>query len=250
MLCFVVGVSPALMCRQILPVGSSEQKVGMDVDLDRKLRLSNDTPNSNGHRLFRATLGTLASFIVLLLVSSSASAATLNVSGGQLLGASGVIVDGSSYDVEFLDGTCVALYSGCDSVSDFTFQTSAAAILASQALVDQVFLDGGAGLFNSEPDLTTGCTFPLVCVAVTPYAPEVFVGVPGFGAGNYQAGLGDGTVAETAWPASADFSSELDYPNYVYASWTLVPVPVPGPGWATLLGLGLLGASASKRIEG
>ena len=47
-------------------------------------------------------------FVLVLVAASSAGAATLNVSGGQLLGASGVIVDGISYDVEFLDGTCIA----------------------------------------------------------------------------------------------------------------------------------------------
>ncbi len=107
----------------------------MDVDLYRKRLLSDDTPNPSGHRLFRATVVTLASFFVLLLASSSASAATLNVSGGQLLGASGVIVDGSSYNVQFLDGTCISLYNGCDALSDFTFQTVAAVVLASQALL-------------------------------------------------------------------------------------------------------------------
>jgi hypothetical protein len=50
------------------------------------------------------------------------------------MGASDVLVDGSLYDVQFLDGTCIDLYDGCDEVSDFTFQTSASAVLASQAL--------------------------------------------------------------------------------------------------------------------
>ena len=80
--------------------------------------------------------------VVLVLVASSAQAATLNVVGGQLLGASDVLVDGSLYNVEFLDGTCIDLYNGCDDVSDFTFQTEAAALLAAQALLLQVFENG------------------------------------------------------------------------------------------------------------
>jgi hypothetical protein len=66
-----------------------------------------------------------------------ASAATLNVVGGRLMGASGVIVDGSSYDVAFLDGTGLALYRGCDAVLDFSFQSSDAALEARQALLGQ-----------------------------------------------------------------------------------------------------------------
>ena len=62
-----------------------------------------------------------------------------------------------SADVESLDGTCIALFNGCDDVADFTFQMEASAILASQALLDQVFLDGVLGNFDSNPGLTNVC---------------------------------------------------------------------------------------------
>ena len=124
---------------------------------------------------------------VLLLIStlnaSSAFAATLNVVGGQLMGASNVLVDGSLYDVQFLDGTCIDVYNGCDQWqgedSDFTFQTVESASLASQALLDQVFLDG-VDLFFSDFELTNGCTSSLQCRAITPYfavAPLVALGL-------------------------------------------------------------------------
>ena len=74
--------------------------------------------------------------VVLVLMAGGAQAATLNVIGGILHGASDVLVDGNLYDVQFLDGTCIDLYDGCDDVSDFTFQTQASAALASQALLD------------------------------------------------------------------------------------------------------------------
>ena len=108
---------------------------------------------------------------VLVLVAGGAQAATLNVIDGQLHGASGVLVDGSLYDVQFLDGTCIDLYNGCTDVSDFTFPTSASAILASQALLDQVFLDGVDGQFDSAPSLTNGCFIdPAACNVATPFA--------------------------------------------------------------------------------
>jgi hypothetical protein len=43
--------------------------------------------------------------LVSLVFASNAHAATLNVVDGQLMGAFGVDVGGSLYDVEFLDGT-------------------------------------------------------------------------------------------------------------------------------------------------
>ena len=82
-------------------------------------------------------------FAALTLMSAGAGAATLNVVGGQLVGASGVDVDGTLYDVEFVDGTCVDLFNGCDESSDFMFTTEAAALMASQALLDQVLINIG-----------------------------------------------------------------------------------------------------------
>lgn len=118
-----------------------------------------------------------ALLVAFVLVASGAQAATLNVVDGQLMGASGVNVDGNLYDVQFLDGTCIGLYNGCDEISDFTFQTEASALLASQALLDQVFLDSPEGMFDSNPPLTNGCGFsgPAACQAITPHS---FSGAP------------------------------------------------------------------------
>ena len=71
----------------------------------------------------------------LVLMASGAQAATLNVVDGQLMGASDVLVDGNLYDVQFLDGTCIDLYNGCDEISDLTFQTEASAKLNPGSLV-------------------------------------------------------------------------------------------------------------------
>jgi hypothetical protein len=72
-------------------------------------------------------------FVVLFLAASGTRAATLNVIDGQLVGASNVDVGGILYDVEFLNGTCIALFDGCDSSADFTFTNSVDAIAAAQA---------------------------------------------------------------------------------------------------------------------
>jgi len=179
----------------------------------------------------------------LLLISSSASAATQIVSGGQLLGATGVIVDGNSYNVEFLDGTCIALYSGCEEVSDFTFQSEVAAGLAAQALLDQVFLDGDY-LFDTDPELTNGCENVNRCASLTPY---------GAGSGTFDAYIttnfgapesGEDTTQSAEPWGSSTFNSGSQA-ALTFAVWS----PVPEPGTAVLMGLGLLGLSVRNRRE-
>jgi len=93
----------------------------------------------------------------LMACSAEASAILIVDSNGILQGATGVTVGGALYDVELLNGSCPALFSGCDDASDFQFQTSGAATLAAQALLDQVFLDGPLGTFDSSPEMNSGC---------------------------------------------------------------------------------------------
>ena len=174
----------------------------------------------------------MGALVCLVLSASGASAATLNVVGGQLLGASGVIVDGDSYNVEFLDGTCISLYSGCDSTSDFTFQSQAAANLASQALLDQVFLDG-VDLFDSDPELTAGCQSTLLCAAHTPYGVAAGF-VSSSAAENFQPSGGTEAVVPRDFAVSNDLTGSS---FYTYAVWAVVPEP----STAILMGLGLLG---------
>src|SRR5262245_52041146 len=118
--------------------------------------------------------------LLLLPPASVASAATLIVAG-KLFGASDVDVNGTLYNVMFVDGTCIALFSGCDEASDFTFQTEADARAASQALGDQVFFNsqGPIGVppieFDTTPGLTAGCviTVGATCLRRTRCPPPM-----------------------------------------------------------------------------
>src|SRR5262249_17482399 len=118
---------------------------------------------------------------------------------GKLLGADGVNVGGTLYDVRFVDGTCINVFSGCDSLADFAFTTLAAVAVAAQALLDQVFLDVSAGNFDTDPTLTQGCTFPFSCV---PLAPFAFVGMPTqvLAAGRFNANTVDDNVGGLSQP--------------------------------------------------
>lgn len=116
----------------------------------------------------------IAAGIFFLSLPSEGSAATPVVNGsGQLTGATGVNVGGTLYDVSF--SQCNATAGGFTSACTPYFQNSADATLAAQALVDQVFLDSAAGMFDSNPGLTLFCGGSTFCLMAVPYtgAPAV-----------------------------------------------------------------------------
>jgi hypothetical protein len=157
-------------------------------------------------------------------------------------------VDGISYDVEFLDGTCIALYNGCDDVSDFTFQTSGAANVAANALLDQVFLPGAGGFGGQQSNSqTNGCrTGGAACELYTPYGffeAELNLGVAG---AHNVTGVDLQFVVLEAIQREFDTSPETNV-DTVFAVWSVGVVPEPGTG--LLMGLGLLGLSVSNRRQ-
>lgn len=174
-------------------------------------------------------------FAAMIFATSAATAATLNVSGGQLLGASGVDVGGELYDVQFVDGTCIALYTGC---SVFTFPTQASAEAASQALLDQVFLDVPAGSFDSNPALTNGCSASTRCSVLTPYAIT-----SSSQASNISFGA---DVVQGAF--ISPLQDQTDVSRRTWAVWSS-STPIPEPGTALLLGLGLVGLGSRRSRE-
>ena len=163
---------------------------------------------------------TLISVITLVGPMVVNAAPTLIVdSVGQLRGAQDVNVGGVLYNVTFTEGTCAQVFGTCED-SSFTFHTQFDAVLASQALLDQVFLDVTQGLFDSNAALTFGCNETNLCVPLTAYA------VPGpnneIGIANAQNRIpGDSDPDRTDPFSDREFAFNTATNSFeVYAKWS------------------------------
>jgi hypothetical protein len=202
-----------------------------------------------------------ASVVALGLSLTSSFAATLNVVGGELVGASNVGVSGTLYDVAFVDGTCVAIFGGCDDTSDFAFNTQALAEAASEALITDVLLDGPLGNFDSDASLVAGVSagFTFPTLIVTPFGLNAGGSVEAFLARNLDSVdnsvFGDRTLLEAnPQNPNQDFTIEQ---TRVWAVWSAVGVvdpvdpdsmaPVRLPAGGVLLLTGLAAAAGLKR---
>lgn len=178
----------------------------------------------------------------LVFGATAAPAATILVNGlGTLLRAEDVIVGSQSYAVDFLDGTCIDLFGGCNEATDFTFMNSEDALAASEALLAQVFIDASWGLFDSSPSPPRGCDVPTHrCVIFTPFGFVDPLAVTVAVAINTRLESGDAASAD--FLASPDLDTSFDSAA-TYARWALIPEP--GTGLLMTGGLALL--SARKR---
>jgi hypothetical protein len=161
---------------------------------------------------------------------------------GFLTGARHVAVGGTFYDVSFIEGTCSEVFAGCDDASDFQFATDEDASAAAGALLGRVFVDvPSVGRFDTQPELTFGCTDPSLCIAAIPAG----IGSPGgvvFGQLAYNTARGD---LVTNFNFLFDFNASADE-GAVWARFTPA-APVPEPGSLLLVGSGLSAAVATLR---
>jgi len=192
--------------------------------------------------MHRLKSGIVAGLALALVEISAHASPILTIVGGQLVGATGVNVDGKLYDVRFTDGTCVALFTGCDDPGDFAFTNEPAAEEASLSLLFQVLTDA-VGQFDSQPALTNGIDNPRYGYVLTPYsADSLFTWAS---AVQNHAITGGDTILSPFGFVKTENTAGWGF--VTYAQWT--PSQVPEPATVALLGAGLLGLGVSRRSQ-
>ena len=197
---------------------------------------------------------------------------------GQLVNILGVTVDGSSYDVAFVDGRFSDIFGTSSPSLAFTSQTAAenAALALSNVLVD-VGSGGPTSVqaFDSDPSLTRGCSLDQGCLIMTPFEVPSFLGGAAFrhegfvndnpfldqvaddGFVGFGTGLLDLVGEDSSLNAGRTFAvwrvaggTGPDDPlNRFFAPPTYgasPPIGVPEPGTVLLMVIALLGLVASR----
>ena len=196
--------------------------------------------------------------VLFLCYSSVSYGVILNINNGTLFGAFDVNVNGTLYDVEFKDGTCIELYNGCDQESDFIFsqpeRDGEYGRQASTALLEQVFINSSLGAFDTNPVLTNGCNSSKECWVLTPIymnggSLQAIIAVNKPFISNEGSTLNRDHLLGGPRQKSFDSSAENSIPNgdkRVYAIWSPVSeVPVPTAVW--LFGSGLIGLVGMRK---
>ncbi len=187
-------------------------------------------------RIFAALVGILAMFMAAPAVAT----ATLTTNGsGQLTGVTGLTVGSSTYNVTFADGTCPALFSGCDAVTDFTFQNGTDATSAAAALIAAIV----GSSFDTAPGTTFGCIGGESCDMLIPY------GIPAAGSFDARGALnlaGSNSTGITLTGNTALFDTSANN-SQVFALFSIAAVPEPSTWAMMLLGFAAMGLAMRRR---
>ncbi len=194
-------------------------------------------------------LATLTYFALAATIgqASIASAAVLNIDVSRgfpiLLGASSIQIDASFYDATFVDGAYDTLNT--DGNLDIVFNTQAAALMASQALLGQVFTSGQDNVFfGSHPESILGCSSTASCSLLTPYAIINSSSLESVSSVLVQITDMENELSSASPNTRADLTRFVDV---TYVQWTSSAAPVPEPSTYAMMALGLLGIAGMRR---
>ncbi|WP_372995676.1 hypothetical protein [Marinobacter sp.] len=188
--------------------------------------------------------------LLSFLLSTGATAMPMLTtdSTGNVTGAKGLEYGGMTFAMEFIVGSCIDIFNGCDSDDDFIVDgtsfthstllpTFFDAFIAPENLTDD-------GSLDAKPELALGCSSSFSCRTFAPGfldSPEL---VSGALAGNWrwESEESDIFLLDSLILVNYDVSSSgFSFFNYAKFTKETSPVAVPGPPSSLLLALGLAG---------
>jgi hypothetical protein len=198
--------------------------------------------------------------LLMLVCAGSVNAATVVMSDGQLMGATGVEVNGASYDVAFLEGSYNSLYNGG---TGLPFTTISGASAASQALIDQVLQPQGINSSNSYlingigPLAVPGLLY--TATIITPGGSATGLAGSDFMVFEMNPIISSSYTGDTSTPTSPylfNAGAPIGFipADEVFAVWTpaaVSAVPLPAAAWLFISAIaGLAGAKRMSRPKG
>jgi hypothetical protein len=184
----------------------------------------------------------IVGFVCFLIFFGSAGMARatpiLIESSGNLMGATGVDVNGSLFDVSFVNGSCNSLYGGCNEVTDFVFTSQTMADAAGAALLSQV-LNGAA---DTTIELVNGIEGTSGSVIGTFYWDLVGNIFKQSSIRNHIDEIYD--QVQTTWSFGAASVDTTTNNTWTVAVWTNHTVPEPTT--LLLFGAGLVGLAGTR----
>jgi len=172
--------------------------------------------------------------------------------GSQVSAVRDLEAGGLFFDVEFEDGSCVSVFSGCNEPADFNFLTQTTLIDVMTALeaafVDFTAIDGIPYTLDTTPEVVVGCGVgPGECRMLAPFTGTGF----NFGFVEFDNNASGADPVFASGPADATIDRTPNL-NITFARVTEVEAPasstaVPLPGGAALLPLALAGFAAVRR---